>query len=517
MPNIKLSNNTTLNLTASSADNNATLNRYLKTPLTFITPAGLDAVAGKKVGDLDPTSFPFAANAAGQGQFAVEGTSLNVQLGASASIGLLTGADAADFFGSLQWTQDPGVAGLVSFAIQGTLSTGDTATVSDFSLGITRNASVTLTSFCAAAAAESYFDAAGRAIAALTIPHDINDLKSLPVNAVCQIDAASSIQFTASVTYSILNNPLATKSIPNLPAIAINATAGATLEGTATHTSDHTVTIAKLPNGRIHLSVSLTRTDDFETSLTVSAGVEANVGSTDATTFLLNKISPNSTEELKKIQADMPPAQAHQLGSGIKAAIDAALSNSLQVSLKAALDDSRSTNRVFLYEIDLSALDADGTAAIQSALKGNFTAITGAKALAGIQKLDSALTVTSSVTHSLTLHLLGIFNWGSTNEFVKSSTVDYTKDTHEIVLSDETIKVVTNNLHAEKLREVVVKGVTLTLPASANTPAAPRLSTSFSSTARHPPACRPCVSLRMLSRRWAPRARPVQPRCSDKK
>lgn len=76
------------------------------------------------------------------------------------------------------------------------------------------------------------------------------------------------------------------------------------------------------------------------------------------------------------------------------------------------------------------------------------------------------------MTHSLTLHLLGIFNWGSTSAFVEQSKVDYTRDTHEIVLSDEAIEVVTNSLDSEKLRQVVVKGITLTLPASANTPAA---------------------------------------------
>jgi hypothetical protein len=98
----------------------------------------------------------------------------------------------------------------------------------------------------------------------LTIPHDIDDLKSLPAGAICQIDAASSLQFTASVTYNVLNDPLATKSIAHLPPIAVKATAGATLEATVTHTSDHTVTIGKMPNGHLHWSVSLTRTDDFE-------------------------------------------------------------------------------------------------------------------------------------------------------------------------------------------------------------------------------------------------------------
>lgn len=169
----------------------------------------------------------------------------------------------------------------------------------------------------------------------------------------------------------------------------------------------------------------------------------------------------------------MPAAQAQQFSADIKAAIDAALSSSLQASLKAALDDSQSTSRLFLFEIDLTALDGNSSAALQSALTGNFTTITSPNAkLAGIRELDSALTVTSKITHGLTLHLLGIFNWGSTNEFVQQSKVDYTKDTHEIVLSDETIQVVGNNLDSEKLRQVVVKGITLTLPASANTPAA---------------------------------------------
>jgi hypothetical protein len=310
-----------------------------------------------------------------------------------------------------------------------------------------------------------------RAIAALTIPHDLKDLRSLPPNSACQIDASSSLKFTASVTYNFLNDPLATTSIANLPSIAVKATAGATLEGTVTHTSDHTVTIAKLPNGRLHLSVCLKKIDDFETSLTVSAGVTAKVGGQDALAFLLDRISPNATEEIKKIQADMPAGQYERLSGDIKAAIEASLCSSLQVSLKAALDDSNTNARVFLYEIDLDALDGDSTAALQSALTGDFTTITrpGAE-LAGIRELDSALTVTSRIQHSLTLHLLGIFNWGSTSTFVQKSKVDYTKDTHEIVLSDEAIEVVTNNLDSEKLREVVLKGITLTLPASANTP-----------------------------------------------
>jgi hypothetical protein len=467
MPTIQLTNNTTLNITASSADGNATLNRYLKNPLTFLTPKSFDSIANEKVADLDANAFPIALNASGTGKFAVEGTTLGVTLGASGSLGLLKGDSQKDCLDSLQMPVDPAAAGLVSFKLQGTLSVGDTATAGYFTFGITDKATVTLTSFCEAAAADTFAGAVQRAVEGLTIPHDIDDLKSLPAGAICQIDAASSLQFTASVTYNVLNDPLATKSIAHLPPIAVKATAGATLEATVTHTSDHTVTIGKMPNGHLHWSVSLTRTDDFETSLTASAGLTAKVGSQDALAFLLDKISPNSAAEMAKIKADIPE-KAQQLSTDIKAAIDASLCKSLQVSLKTALDDSKSTNRLFLYDIDLTALDQDGVAGLQSALKGDFTGITG-KVLAGVTVLDAALTVTSKVTHTLAVHLLGIFNFQDTNTFIEKSKVDYTKDTHEIVLSDESVEVVTS---AKQLREAVVKGITFTLPASANTPAA---------------------------------------------
>jgi hypothetical protein len=469
MPDITLTNNTNLSIAASSADANATLNRYLTHPLTFVTPAGLDAIAETKVEALDANVFPFTVNLGAQGQFAVSGTSLQVGAGGSASVGLLKGGDLTDFFAdNLEFTPDA-QAGLISFGVTGTVSLGDTANAGSFTLGVTDSTSLTFTGYHAATATETLRDAVKTAIANLTIPHDLTDLAALPANAICQIDGMSSLQFTASVTYNILNDPLATASISNLPSLGINATAGATIEASATHKAEHIVTIAKMPNGLIRLSVNVKKTDDLETSLAASAGVAANVGSQDALAFLLGKISANSVAELDKIQAQLSPADSHQYSAGIKAAIDATLSKSLQASLKLALDKSRVSSRLFLYEIDLAAVDEVGRGAVQSALRGDFTAITRG-ALTGIQELDSVLTEISTTRHSLGVHLLGLFNAGSLHQFIAKSKVGFTRDTHEIVLSDERIRVIDNNLTAEKLRKVVVKGATFTLPASANTP-----------------------------------------------
>jgi hypothetical protein len=469
MPTINLTNNTGLNLTASSADDNATLNRYLLSLLRFHTPPSFDPIADLLVKDQSDSDFPITLSATGEGKFAVEKTTLDVQLGASASIGLMQDSDEADFLSFMNLPADPASPGIVSFALQGKLSVGDSATVNDFSFGITKDASVTLTGYYPAAAKDKLGDAVQKAAAALTISHSLDDLASLSPGAICQIEAAGSLKFEASVAYNFLNDPLAAASITSLPALSINATASATIEGTVTHKGGHVFTIARLPNGLLHLAVNLKKTDDLETSLTVSAGVAADIGSQDALTFLFNRINPNAAAEADAIAAKMKDAA--QFKADIKSAIEESLAASLAVSLKAALEHKSHRNRAYVYEIDLKGLDEASKTALQAALHGDFTAITRTGAqFKAIKALDSALTLTATDTHTLALHFIGILNAASVEEFVAKSKIDFTKDTHEIVLSDETLQVVDNNLDAEKLRKLVLKDITLTLPASANTP-----------------------------------------------
>jgi hypothetical protein len=470
MPTIDITNNTDAILSASSADDNATLNRYLKSVLNFKTfpPLSIAGITALLVKDQSATDFPIILSATGEGKFAVEQTTLDVQIGAGASIGLLQGDDEASFFATLKATAPAASSGLVSFALTGTLTAADSGTTGDVTFGITEGATVSLTGYYAAGAGDKLVDAVKAAAASLTIPNDIADLRSIPAGAVCGLAASSSLKFSASFTYSFLNDPLATLPLGSLPSFDINASVSSTIEGSVTHTSGHTLTIASVPGGHLHISVCLTKTDDFETSLTVSAGATAQIGSQDALAFLLGLISPNSADQADAIAKQMP--DAGHFKADIKSAIDTALSSSLAVSLKGSLDRSKSNNRVFLFDVDLSALDGDGAKALLAGLRGDFTALTATEArFAGIELLDSALTVTTAATHTMALHFLGIFNAVNVNTFVAASKIDFTADTHELVLSDETVTVVDNNLDAEKLRQLVIKDMTLTLPASANT------------------------------------------------
>jgi hypothetical protein len=468
MPTINLTNNTDLNLTASSADGNAALNRYLQSMLTFKTPPSLDPIVRSLVKDQIETDFPITVSALGEGKFAVKGSILDVQIGASAALGLLQDSDESSFLSTVEMSPDPSSSGLVSFAVAGTVSAGPEVTAGKFTFGAADSTTVTLTSYYRAAARDTLGDAVKEAIIALSIPHDLDDLKCLPEGTICQIDATGSLTFSASFTYSFLNDPLAAASIASIPVLGVTAGASATIEGTATHTSNHTLTIAKLPNGLLHLAVSLTKTNDFETCLTVSSGVSTDIAGQDPLAFLLDKINPNSRAEADAIASQMKdPAK---FKADIKSAIDKTLCASLSASLKATLETNKSRNRAFVYEIDLKALDSASKAALIAALDGNFTDLTRTGVQwKGIKALDSALTVVNTETHTIAVHLLGILNASSIHEFVAQSTIDVTSDTHELVLSDERLQVVDNNLDAEKLRKLVLKDVTLTLPASAQT------------------------------------------------
>jgi hypothetical protein len=76
MPSINLLTTPILNLTASSADDNATLNRYLTSLLTFKMPPNFDRISDLLVKDQHELDFPIELSATCEGEFAVKKTTL---------------------------------------------------------------------------------------------------------------------------------------------------------------------------------------------------------------------------------------------------------------------------------------------------------------------------------------------------------------------------------------------------------------------------------------------------------
>ena len=476
MATIHLTDNVSLDLTGSSGSAGATLNKYLKNPLVFLSPKqALANAANITVGELDDHLFPLTGSAKADGKFVVEAATLGVKAGESATLDLLTDDRSADFLQSLRLRDKDASSPapeLMSFALTGTVDSGPTVSSGDVTFGITSGTEATLTTYCPVNKDERFLTAAGRTISGFSIPHDLEDLQNLAEGSISRVKGTGKLQFRIDFRHNFLNNSLATVALSAIPKIGVQAEASGEIEVTVTHTASHELTIAALPGGKLHLAVSLTKIDDLETSLQIWTGVSANIGNTDALKFLLSKISVNSDQEVEKLSAEMPADEARDLSIQIKKAIDSAVDSSLRAALCEACEDSEAANVLFVYEVDLrTALgDAASSEALKAALTGNFTKITATGAnLPGITALESVHTVTSAQTHTLTAHLLGVFNFSDVGTFTRRTKAGVNKDTGEIILTSEDIEVADNNVEPDKLRKVLVKSAAVTAAAAANT------------------------------------------------
>jgi hypothetical protein len=479
MGSIRLTDKLWLDITAASGDAKSTLNRYLQAALVFVCrelDPGFRDLEKRPISKLDANRFPLVFSADVSRSFAVSKATLNVKAGGSGSLDLLTGDKAQGFLACLALDTPP-LPDLLSFGITGTLESGPAATIGDFSFGLSSGEEITITNYAHVAGTDLFADGAKRAISGFTIPHDLDDLRQMPENSICRVQGTGTLKFTASVSYNFLNNSLASLPLNAISqSLDVKAQSGATLQFVVEHTSSHALTIASMPGNKLRLSVGLTTTDDLETSLELSLGVTANMADQDALEFLVHRISPSAEKELGEIRAALPPEAQSKLGAELKKVLQGAAATGVKASLREAFEKSKERAHLFVYDADLNALDADSIKALESALRGDFTQITAGRGnLAGIREVETVLTLTLTTTHTLTMHLIGILNFKDVSSFVQKATAGLNKDTGEIVLAAEEIKVVENNLDPDHLREVLLRSAMITT-AAASSPSSPNFS-----------------------------------------
>lgn len=472
MPAITLTDNSDLTFTAA----NAAPGR-LQTGLEFLfrtlDPAFKKA-QNNTIGDLDGDKFPLALSANPGGSFDVATATLNVQAGGSASLDLFTHAKLDEFLKCLEFdthsaqaADSPFAAGLMSFGFAATLGGGPVGSVGDFCFGLTSGEEVSVTNYVPVAPTDIFKDAAEKTLSAIMLPHGLDDLRSLPRGNVCRLEGKSSLKFVASVQYGILNNPLATVPLPYVKSISAMAKSGAKFQVSVEHSHSHRLTIASLGNGKVRLAASLSKESTTGESIDFSIGLATSVESFDPLALIMKSLSPSPEKDLAAIKADLGEGEQNNLSLQIKTAVQGAIQSGVTATLCEALEQSLDRDYLFIYEADLNALDAAGSAALQSALKGDFTQLTTAgSSLTGIKELDTISTLTEKKTNSLTIHLLGILNFNNVSSFVQKSQVAANSETSEIVLSATKINVTENNIDKDHLREVLARSSMITIAAA---------------------------------------------------
>jgi hypothetical protein len=170
------------------------------------------------------------------------------------------------------------------------------------------------------------------------------------------------------------------------------------------------------------------------TALTVSflaeAGMEAEQGTTDLIKKVFGLLAP-------KADTSMLGADPGGITTALKQSVDHSLLMSLNASCSAAFSDESA----FVYMVDLTRHPDETDAALNAAIRGNWTPIAR---LPNSRELKSAIGHTIRTNHKMVVNVLGIYNYASVAEFMRNCTVVHSIEDGSATITDtETAKRIT--------------------------------------------------------------------------
>jgi hypothetical protein len=338
------------------------------------------------------------------------------------------------------------------------------------SLGFAAGASIDIANcvrYSAGADAPTLVDALGDSLGAFLIPVHAADLQRIPAEAVVTVTGTGTLTFSATANLLAVANPLATASLPaGLPALSIGQTGSVEVGASYKIIGEYQVRARKLGPQEVELGWFRRSGSEFAVTVEARAGLEAGPGKLDLLPQVIGALGADAAADVAELRSSgLAAGEADAIEDAVKASVN----RKLELAASACLSAGRAHEAAFLYRIDLAALDSGGAAAVDAALGGDLSLLTGAPQLpAGIVEIRSLARDVRESRHSLHVNLLGIYNYGSISKLVREGSVMFTPSTGELVIADRatsaTIATGARNLGAdeEKLRRLMFGSLVLT-------------------------------------------------------
>lgn len=322
---------------------------------------------------------------------------------------------------------------------------GSAPAATDLTAGVKTHSAITLQYFRAFGLGdgESAVGAAlGETIAHFVVPASVADLHLLEVNDVATVSGSGSLTLSGDFKFSVFSNPLASIDLP-LGAGTIAVKEGVVEDVRASFQLEATYQVRahKLDQDTVELMFVPEKSDTFQLDASLSAGVSADIGSTDLISNFLGAVDAAKTPGAAVLaKAGLSKDETDTLTKAVKNGIDRNLAASVKDSLKALTSDESA----FLYQIALDRLTPDSTAAVDAALHADLSLLNRLEAnkqsdgtiAPGVRVLKSVLSKLHDTTCGVNLNLLGIVNFTSLAEFIKKSEVITDSVTGDITLKE---------------------------------------------------------------------------------
>jgi hypothetical protein len=340
----------------------------------------------------------------------------------------------------------------VSFALSAGLTGSASDTKGDLKFGFDGKSNVTLSYYERFTAGTTVVAAVTGTISRFTIPGDLDDIKGMPEGSIATVESSGDLKFSGSVNLLALTNPLATVSVPVAGAVKIAGGLTIAVGADYEFSGDYQVRVQRLAENVFHLGYYRKRDSEFDFTVSANASITAKLGDNDLIASLMKAISSDPAADLKQLEASgMSADQAKAIQTAVKSAIN----RTLEIGASVELSVTEESDAMFLYEVDLDAVQQGDLPILHSALEGDLTGLVDSDPTppAGIKVLKTLISRSTTFQHSLKVNLLGIYNVLEVSKLVTQGSTAWDATTGELVLTDniseDRIEVIASNLQAK--------------------------------------------------------------------
>lgn len=262
-----------------------------------------------------------------------------------------------------------------------------------------------------------------QALNTFSILDSSDDVLSIPQGVIYKNDLSGTVTIGGSWTLPLAVNQLslAQANLPFDSKVSVNPELTLSVSGDVCITGEFSVRFRRSAPNLLRVGLYKKAGTTVDASFTASAGLAADVGSTDLINAFFSAVVPGAN--VSKIPG----------AADIQQVLNDSVDRSLALSFEAAWSDAPAEAAALVYEIDISAISQATKDALGSALRGNWTGITN---LANARKLRNVITDTVEKKFTLSVNILGLFNYRSVDDFVAAMRVVTDPEHGSVVITD---------------------------------------------------------------------------------
>ena len=345
----------------------------------------------------------------------------------------------------------------ISLGLSAELQGSASASPGDLKFGFNGKSKVNLTYYQRFAASAPFTEAVEDTITSFSLPGDLDDIAAMPENSIAAVDSSGELKFSGTVNLLSAANPLATVSLPaGVGAIAVSGPAAIDVGASYKFSGDYQLRIRRLAGTTCRIGFYRQRNSQFGFTAEAKASITAKFGDNDLFVKLIQAISSDPKADLKALEA---AGLSEEQAKAIQKAVKSAVNRSLEVGASLELSRADESDAMFLYEVDLHALEPAGRAMLHAALDGDLTALVmaadpqAATPVPGIKPVKTLVSNSKTLQNTFKLNLLGIYNVARISKLLLEGKTAWDADTGAMVLTDsataDKIDVFTSNLQVK--------------------------------------------------------------------